>query len=99
MARKRRAKKTKIKHKRTAKKNNPKKWSTRKSGAHVVRKSGKKEAKNVQAPTRGDLFAGVKGRQPKSLEELNQWLATDEGKAAAIFETTSMLRWGETGRS
>jgi hypothetical protein len=99
MAKKRKAKKTKIKHKRTAKKNNPRKRSTRKPDLRVVAKSGKEEAEKVQAPTLRDLFEGIKGRQPKSLEELEQWLATDEGKAAAIFETTAVSRWGETGRS
>jgi hypothetical protein len=32
-----------------------------------------------------DAFEGIKGRQPMSDDELNQWLATDEGKAATIF--------------
>ena len=61
--------------------------------------SEKEELKKVQAPTLNDLFEGVKGRQPKSPEELKQWLATDEGKEATMFESTSASRWGETGRS
>jgi hypothetical protein len=36
---------------------------------------------------------------PKSDEELNEWLASPEGKAAMMFEQTSLDRWGETGRS
>jgi hypothetical protein len=96
MAKKRKAKKTRIKHTRSAKKNKPKKLSSRKPDLRVVAKSGKKEA---EAPTLGDLFEGIKGRQPKSLEELERWLATDEGRVATIFETTSVSRWGETGRS
>ena len=99
MAKKRKAKKTKIKHKRTAKKNNSKKWSTRKPDLRVVAKSKREEAEKVQAPTLRDLFEGIKGRQPKSLEELEQWLNTDEGSEATIFESTSVSRWGETGRS
>jgi hypothetical protein len=50
-------------------------------------------------PTLQDLFEGVKGRRPKSLDELNEWLATDEGKEATIFESTAVSRWGEVGRS
>ena len=42
--------------------------------------SEKEELEKVQAPTLQDLFEGVKGRRPKSLDELNEWLATDEGK-------------------
>jgi hypothetical protein len=59
----------------------------------------KEELKKIEAQTLRDLFEGVKGRQPKSLEELEQWLTTDEGREATIFETTSASRWGETGRS
>jgi hypothetical protein len=59
----------------------------------------KVELKGVQAPTLRDLFEGIKGRPPKSPEELEQWLATDEGKEAAIFEPTSASRWGEISRS
>jgi hypothetical protein len=57
------------------------------------------ELEQVQAPTLQDLFEGVKGRRPKSGDELNEWLATDEGKEATMFEATSVSRWGETGRS
>jgi hypothetical protein len=46
-----------------------------------------------------DLFEGAKGRQPKTDQELNDWLATPEGKAAVVFEPTSLSRWGEIGRS
>jgi len=62
-------------------------------------KKEKEELQKVQAPTLQDLFEGVKGRRPKSLDELNEWLATDEGKEATIFESTSASRWGEVGRS
>src|SRR5262249_62164895 len=48
---------------------------------------------------RRDIFEGIIGRQPKSLEELEQWLATDEGIEATIFESTSASRWGAVGRS
>jgi len=59
----------------------------------------KENLKKVEAPTLRDLFEGIKGRQPKSLEELEQWLTTDEGKEATLFESASASRWGETGRS
>jgi len=59
----------------------------------------KEKLEKAQTPTLQDLFEGVKGRRPKSLDELNEWLATDEGKEATIFESTSVSRWGEAGRS
>jgi hypothetical protein len=99
MVQKRKAKKTKIKRKRTAKKNNPKKRSTRKPGLRVVAKSEKEEAEIPQALTPHDIFEGIKGRRPKSDEELKEWLASPEGKAAMMFEPTSLSTWGETGRS
>ncbi len=46
-----------------------------------------------------DAFEGLKGRQPKSEQELKQWLATDEGTAATMFESTSFSRFGDTGRA
>jgi hypothetical protein len=46
-----------------------------------------------------DAFEGMKGRQPKSDQELREWLATDEGKAATMFESTSFSRFGETGHA
>jgi len=45
------------------------------------------------------VFEGMKGRQPASDQELNEWLASDEGKQATMFEPTSVSRWGEIGRS
>jgi hypothetical protein len=46
-----------------------------------------------------DLFEGAKGRLPKTDQELDEWLASAEGKAATVFEVTSVSRWGEAGRS
>lgn len=46
-----------------------------------------------------DTFEGMKGRQPKSDQELKEWLATDEGKEATMFESTSFSRFGQTGHS
>jgi hypothetical protein len=55
---------------------------------------GKAEAQRLR-----DLFEGAKGRRPKTDQELNEWLASPEGKAATAFESTSLSRWGESGRS
>jgi hypothetical protein len=41
------------------------------------------------------LFEGTKGRQPKTDQELDEWLASPEGKTATMFEPTSLSRWGE----
>jgi hypothetical protein len=95
MAKKRTAKKAKTKRKGTAKKNNPKKRSSRKPDLRVVAK----EAEIPRALTPHDIFEGIKGRRPMSDEELNEWLASPEGKAAMTFEQTSLDRWGDTGRS
>ena len=46
-----------------------------------------------------DAFEGMKGRQPKSDQELKEWHATDEGKEATMFESTSFSRFGETGHA
>ena len=62
--------------------------------------SDKEEAGKVQAGKRLlDLFEGVNGRRPETDQELNEWLATPEGKAATAYDLTSLARWGETGRA
>jgi hypothetical protein len=99
MAQKRKAKKTKTKRKRTGKKNNPKKRSTHKPNLRVVAKRKNEGAEIPRTLTPHDIFKGVNGRRPNSDEELNEWLASPEGKAAMTFEQTSLDRWGETGRS
>ena len=47
----------------------------------------------------GDFFEGIKGRRPKTDQELNEWLTSPEGKAATLFDLTSGSRWGERARS
>ena len=42
----------------------------------------------------GDFFEGVKGRRPKTDQELNEWLTSPEGKAATLFDLTSGSRGG-----
>jgi hypothetical protein len=59
----------------------------------------KEKAERAQAKMLRNVFEGMKGRQPKSNQELNEWLASDEGKQATMFEHTSLSRWGESGRS
>ena len=60
----------------------------------------KKREKPSQSPQRARLvFEGIKGRQPKTDQELRDWLASDEGQAAMAFEPASASRWGEVGRS
>ena len=61
-----------------------------------MRETEKEEAEKTQAQILRNAFEGLKGRQPRSDQELNEWLASDEGKQATIFESTSASRWGET---
>lgn len=61
--------------------------------------STRDEAEKAQAQMLRDIFEGIKGRPPRSDQELSEWLATDEGKEATIFEPASGSRWGEIGRS
>jgi hypothetical protein len=89
MAKKRKAKKGKIKPKRTAKKNNPKKRPPRKAVPRAIAKSEKEEAAVPQARMPHDIFEGINGRRPKSDQELNEWLASPEGKAAMASPTSA----------
>jgi hypothetical protein len=59
----------------------------------------KEKAAKSEVQILRDAFEGMKGRQPKSDQELKEWLATDEGKDATIFESTSFSRFGDTGRA
>ena len=61
--------------------------------------SEQKKAEKTQAQSLSDAFEGMNGRQLKSDRELNEWLATDEGKQATIFEPTLISRWGEAGHA
>ena len=58
-------------------------------------KTKRKRTAIPQALTPHDIFEGIKGRRPKSDKELNDWLASPEGKAAMRPEL-SLDRWGET---
>jgi hypothetical protein len=61
--------------------------------------SEQEKSEKTEAQILRDAFEGMKGRQPKSDQELKEWLATDEGKEATLFEATSLLPWGDKGRS
>jgi hypothetical protein len=58
-----------------------------------------KKAEKTQAQILSAAFEGMKGRRPTSDQELDEWLATDEGKLATMFEPTLISRWGETGHA
>jgi hypothetical protein len=59
----------------------------------------KEKANKAQTQMLRNAFEGMKGRQPRSDQELNEWLASPEGKQATMFEPTSLSLWGEIGRS
>jgi len=99
MAKKRKSKKVKIKRKRAVQKTKPKKRSIRKQGVPVAAMSEREKEQEIQAQFLRSAFEGMKGRHPKSDEELKQWLITDEGKEATMFSPSSLSRWGEAGRS
>ena len=46
-----------------------------------------------------ELFESVKARRPQTEEELQEWLVSPEGKAATLFNLTSLSRWSERARS
>ena len=47
--------------------------------------SEKEKAAKTQAQFLRDAFEGMKSRQPTSDDELNKWLATEEGKLATLI--------------
>ena len=49
--------------------------------------SEEKKVEKTQVQILCDAFEGMKGRRPKSDQELNEWLATDEGKQATMLQT------------
>jgi len=61
--------------------------------------SEQKKPKKTQAEVQRDVFQALNGRQPKSDQELNEWLATDEGKEATLFMVTEFSFWGDRVRS
>ena len=61
--------------------------------------SKKVDREKKQAPPPSVIFEGLKGHPPKNVDELNEWIASDEGKGATMFEPSFVLRWGGIGRS
>lgn len=55
--------------------------------------------KNVDNGKMVELFEGVRGRRPYTEVELDDWLASPEGKAATLFDVVSHSRCGEKTRS
>ncbi len=55
----------------------------------------KTKSEKSQAQILRNAFEGMKGRQPKSDQELKDWLATDEGKMATMFESTGLSAHGD----
>ncbi len=78
-------------------------WDLERRGAIEISGGRSIVLRNQSTNGRGErlveLFEGVKGRRPKTEEELHEWFASPEGKAATLFNFTSLSRWGETGRS
>jgi len=50
----------------------------------------KEEAERELSKRLRDLFLGAKGRRPETDQELDEWLASPEGKAATSFEPTPL---------
>ena len=61
--------------------------------------SKKDDAEQAELKMLREAFQGIKGREPKTDQELQEWLASPEGQAATAFASTSASRWGETGRA
>ena len=78
-------------------------WDFERRGAIEISGRHSIVLRNQSANGRGErlaeCFEGVKGRRPKTEEELQEWLVSLEGKAATLFKLTSLSRWGEIARS
>jgi predicted ArsR family transcriptional regulator len=66
------------------------------SGHSIVLRN---QSTNGRGERLAELFEGIKGRRPKTEEELHEWFASPEGKAATLFNLTPLSRWGERARS
>jgi CRP/FNR family nitrogen fixation transcriptional regulator len=67
------------------------------SGRHSI--VLRNQSTNGRGETPTELFEGVNGRRPGTERELQEWLVSPEGKAATLFNLTSLSRWGEIARS
>jgi CRP/FNR family transcriptional regulator, nitrogen fixation regulation protein len=68
-------------------------------GRHTVMLCNRSATARVPTKELRYFFEGVTGRRPKTDQELNEWLASPDGKAATLFEHTSASRWGERARA
>ena len=66
------------------------------SGRRIVLRN---RSTNGRGERPAELFEGVTGRRPVTEKELQEWLVSPEGKAATLFDLTSLSRWGELARS
>jgi CRP/FNR family nitrogen fixation transcriptional regulator len=78
-------------------------WNFERRGAIEIAGYHSIVLRNQSANGRGErpteLFEGVNGRRPITEKELQEWLVSAEGKAATLFDLTSLSRWGEIARS
>src|SRR5262249_53224532 len=78
-------------------------WDLERRGAIEIKGYHSIVLRNQFVEGRGErlveLFEGVKGRRPKMEGELQEWLVSPEGKAATLFNLTSLSRCGEMARS
>lgn len=62
------------------------------SGRHSI--VLRNQATNGRGERPTELFEGLNGRRPRTEEELQEWLVSPEGKAATLFNLTSLAHWG-----
>jgi CRP/FNR family transcriptional regulator, nitrogen fixation regulation protein len=72
-------------------------WDLERRGAIKIKGYRSVVLRNQSTNGRGerpsDLFEGVNGRSPDTEKELEEWLVSPEGKAATLFNLTSLSRW------
>jgi CRP/FNR family transcriptional regulator, nitrogen fixation regulation protein len=77
-------------------------WHLERRGAIKIKGYRSVVLRNQSTNGRGErpteLFEGVNGRRPKTEKELQEWLISPEGKAATLFNLTSLSRWAEMAR-
>jgi CRP/FNR family transcriptional regulator, nitrogen fixation regulation protein len=67
------------------------------SGQHSIMLRNQSTDGRGERPT--ELFEGVNGRRPRTEVEMQEWLVSPGGKAATLFNLTSLSRWGAGARS
>jgi CRP/FNR family transcriptional regulator, nitrogen fixation regulation protein len=71
-------------------------WDLERRGAIKIKGYRSVVLRNQSTNGRGErpteLFEGVNGRRPKTEKELQEWLISSEGKAATLFNLTSLSR-------